>query len=110
MPEHIEISISRADLPKSYPEFDLRAVGLEEGDFDLRTANVWIDDVFVTPRREKDRLVVKVPLAGDGPQTIAVTTETGKLIGILEGNKIPLGKETAAAPSSGSHTRAGKGT
>jgi hypothetical protein len=110
MPEHIEISISRADLPKAHPGFGLREVGLEEEDFDLLKANVWIDDVFVAPRREKDRLVVKIPLTADGPQTIAVTTETGKLIGILEGNKIPLGKETAAGPPSGSHTRAGKGT
>ena len=110
MPEYIEYNISRDDLPKDHPEFPLRRVGLEEADFDLTKAEAWVDDVSFAMVRQKDRFVVKVPLATGEPRTIAVTTETGKLIGILEGNKIPLGKETAAAPSSGSHTRAGKGT
>jgi hypothetical protein len=94
MPKYLEFSISRADLPQAHPEFPLRRVGLEDDDFDLTTAKVWVDDISVSLVRQKDRLTVKVPIAGGKPRTIAVTTETGKLIGILEGNRIPLGKET----------------
>ncbi|HEY3621631.1 MAG TPA: hypothetical protein VGL12_04395 [Roseiarcus sp.] len=95
MAKYIEFSISRDDLPQAHPEFPLRQVGLDEKDFDLRNAKVWADDASVEVTvREKDRLVVKVPLASGKPRTIAVTTQNGKLIGILEGDKIPVGKET----------------
>lgn len=94
MPKHVEFSISRADLPQAHPEFPLRRVGLEEKDFDLTKAKAWVDDVPFEMAGEKDRLVVKVPLASSKPRTIAVTTEAGKLIGILEGDKLPVGKET----------------
>jgi hypothetical protein len=94
MPEYIEYNISRDDLPKDHPEFPLRWVGLEEADFDLTKAKAWVDDVSFATVGQKDRFVVKVPLASGKPRTIAVTTETGKLIGILEGSKIPAGKET----------------
>jgi hypothetical protein len=94
MPEFIEYTISHNDLPKDHPEFRLRRVGLEEADFDLTKANAWVDDVSFAMVRQKNTLVVKVPLARGKPRTIAVTTETGKLIGILEGDKIPVGKET----------------
>jgi hypothetical protein len=68
MPKHIEYSISRADLSKGDPEFDLQTEP-----FALTTAKVWVDDVSVEALREKDRL------AGGRPQTIAVTIETGKI-------------------------------
>ena len=94
MPEYMEYSISRDDLPKNHAEFPLRRVGLEEADFDLTKANAWVDDVSFPTDQQKDRLIVKVPLARGKPRTIAVTTETGKLIGILEGSKIPAGNKT----------------
>jgi hypothetical protein len=94
MPKYLEFSISRADLPHADPEFPLRQVGLGDDDFDLTKAKVWVDDISFPPLRQKDRLIVKVPFAGGKPRTITVTTETGKLIGILEGNRIPSGKET----------------
>lgn len=82
MEKHIEFSISRGDLPNADREF-----GLEEEDFDLTKAKVWVDGVAVKPsRREKERLVVVV---GHSPQTIVITTEVGKPIAFLEGDKIP---------------------
>jgi hypothetical protein len=93
MPKYLEYSISRADLPQDHPEFPLRRVGLEANDFDLTKATAWVDDASFAMVRKKDLLVVKVPLANGKPRTIAVTTETRKLIGILEGDKIPVGKE-----------------
>ncbi len=82
MSKDVEITISRGDLPKADREF-----GLEEEDFDLTKAKVWVDDVAVEPsRREKARLVVVV---GHRPRTIVITTEAGKPIAFLEGDKIP---------------------
>jgi hypothetical protein len=92
MPKYLEYSISRADLPKDDPEFPLRRVGLEAKDFDLTNATAWVDDASFAMKREQDLIIVKVPAANGKPRTIAVTTETGKLIGILEGDKIPEGK------------------
>lgn len=99
MPEYLEYTISRADLPKDDPEFPLRRVGLEEADFDLTNAKAWVDDQSVGTMGEKGQLILNVPRAWGKPLTIAVTTKTAKLIGILEGNKIPVGKETTPAPS-----------
>lgn len=93
MPKYVEYSISRAYLPREHAEFPLRRVGLEAKDFDLTKATAWVDDASFEMVRKKDSIVVKVPHARGKPKTIAVTTESGKLIGILEGDKIPEGKE-----------------
>jgi len=82
MAKDIEYSISRDDLPEAGGEF-----GLEDQDFDLTKAKVWVDDIAIEPsRREKARLVVVV---GHRPRTIVITTEAGKPIAFLEGDKIP---------------------
>jgi hypothetical protein len=93
MPKYLEFSVSHADLPKAHPDFSLRRVGLEDSDLDLTKAKVWVDDVLMPTVWQKDQFIVKAPLARGRPQTIAVTTGTGKLIGILEGSKLPPGKE-----------------
>jgi hypothetical protein len=93
MPKYLQFSVSHADLPKAHPDFSLRRVGLEDSDLDLTKAKVWVDDVLMPAVRQKDHLIVKAPLSRGRPRTIAVTTGTGKLIGILQGNKLPPVKE-----------------
>jgi hypothetical protein len=78
MPDEVQILITRADLPRA----DL-AFGLDEKDFDLTKAEVWIDGSAVKQDKPKqDPIKVKAPI-GDGPGTIVVTTEAGKFIGVI---------------------------
>jgi hypothetical protein len=78
MPDEVQILITRADLPRA----DL-AFGLDEKDFDLTKAEVWIDGAAVKQDKPKqDPIKVTAPI-GDGPGTIVVTTEAGKFIGVI---------------------------
>ena len=78
MPDEVQILITRADLPRADVAF-----GLDEKDFDLTKTKIWIDGAPVTRGEPKqDAIKVKVPLR-DGPGTIVVTTEAGKLIGVI---------------------------
>jgi hypothetical protein len=78
MPDEVQILITRADLPRADVAF-----GLDEKDFDLTKTKIWIDGAPVNREEPKqDPIKVKASL-GDGPGTIVVTTEAGKLIGVI---------------------------
>jgi hypothetical protein len=78
MPREVQILITRADLPKADDEF-----GLDEKDFDLTKAKIWIDGAPAAREEPTQGSVTVTAPLGDEPGTIVVTTDAGKFISVI---------------------------